>query len=779
MLRKPQVVGKSFPRVEGQLKLTGAAQYVDDLQFGSEVLYAQMIVSTHAHARILGVDVGRAKALAGVHAVLTGQETPHLLGLHLKDRPVLAGERVRHVGEPVAAVAAETPELAAQAAALVAVAYEPLPAVFDVEAALAVDAPLLHPELLSYDRAAFVTPQPQTNIATRCLVERGDMAEGWADASVIIAGAYRVPHGLHAPLETHGAAALADDEGRVTLWASTQSAFTMQQMICAALGLTPDRLRVLTPFVGGGFGGKTTASIEAIVVALALKTPGRPVKLTLTREQEAMSTFIGPSLYAQLRMGVDNGGQLTAVEAIYHWDCGASGDASTEIAVAAALVGAGPYRVRNARVDSYSVYTNHPPVSPVRGLGIAELHWAIEQHIDRVAEAIGMDPVTFRLRNSLKGGDEIRPGQSMHANGLHQCIRRAAEAAHWKRKLEKPGEPQKRRGRGLAALWAPTLLVAPQSSAAFVRVNQDATCSVGVGGVDAGQGAHTLAVQLAATGLGVPLEWVHVLPIDTERSPVEVQTISNHLSWSMGNAVLRAAQDAKGKILAAVAESWQEPVNHLDMVDGVILSYATERTLRLTDFLLDGVVVGDGTRVRGPIVGENVFAPALQRQSEVEQGPVVMHYCTGAQAVEVEVDTETGEVSVLMAVSAFDVGHAINPDVVRSQIKGGLMYGLGTALSEEVILREGVLLNPDFREYHIPTLRTLPLVVEPILVEVPQDDGPYGARGVGEHAHVGVAPAVANAIANALGVRVTTLPMTPQRVWEAIQAGDGKSASTR
>ena len=357
ILRKPQVVGKSFPRVEGQLKLTGAAQYVDDLQFGSELLYAQIVPSTHAHARILGVDVSQALALAGVHAALTGRETPHLLGLHLKDRPILAFECVRHVGEPVAAVAAETPELAAQAAALVDVAYEALPAVFDVNAALAADAPLLHPDLMSYDRAAFVAPQPQTNVATRCLVERGDLAEGWANASVIIADTYRVPHGLHAPLETHGAVALADDEGRVTLWASTQSVFTVQQMVSSALGLSPDRLRVLTPFVGGGFGGKTTASIEAIVVALALKTPGRPVKLVLRRAQDAITTFVGPSLSADLRMGVDSAGQLTAVEATYLWDCGASGDASTEIAVAAALAGA----VRTGSAMPASIATASTP----------------------------------------------------------------------------------------------------------------------------------------------------------------------------------------------------------------------------------------------------------------------------------------------------------------------------------------------------------------------------------------------------------------------------------
>ena len=307
----------------------------------------------------------------------------------------------------------------------------------------------------------------------------------------------------------------------------------------------------------------------------------------------------------------------------------------------------------------------------------------------------------------------------MHANGLHQCIRRAAQAVHWGKKPEKSGDPQKRRGRGLAALWAPTLLVGPQSSAAFVRVNQDATCSVGVGGVDAGRGDHTLAVQLAATGLGVPLEWVHVLPIDTERSPLEVQTVSNHLSWSMGNAVLRAAQDAKGKILAAVAENWQEPVNHLDMVDGVILSYATERTLRLTDFLLDGVVLVDGPRTWPCCWRELVHASvaASVRGRARPGGDALLHGRTGGGGRGGHRD---GGISVLMAVSAFDVGHAINPDVVRSQIKGGLMYGLGTALSEEVILREGVLLTPDFREDHIATLRALPLAVEPILVEVPQ-----------------------------------------------------------
>lgn len=774
-IKKTTIVGKSFPRVESRAKVTGAAQYVDDMQFGPSLLHGRLKRSPIPHGLIKRIDTSKAEALPGVRVVVTGQDYPGLTGLYLADRPIFAVDRVRFVGEPVAGVAAETPEIAEKAVELIEVEYEELPGVFDPEYGASPEAPLLHPNLDKYECAPFIFRQPGTNISNWFKVRKGDMEKGWTEADLIYEHTYRVPHVQHVPLETHSTVAQMDGNGKITLWSSSQSPFAQRNLIAKSLGISHSRLRVITPYVGGGFGSKAGVSMEGACVILAMRARGRPVKLIMSRAEEFYTTFVRQGLVAHIKMGMTKDGRITAMQNTYYWDAGAYTEYGVNITRAAGYSSTGPYNVPNVHADSYCVYTNHPIGGPMRGFGMAEIHFAIEQHIDRMATQLGLDPVQVRLKNCLKGGDETVTGMIMHPTGLSQCIEKAAAAINWGHP-DPPSGPHKRRGQGIAAMWKAPAMPPNPGSAATIRFNEDGTCLVNVGGVDMGQGTLTIAAQLAAEGLGIPIEDVRVNTVDTDYSPYEWQTVASRITWSMGNAILRAAAEAKRQIIEMVAEVWGEDPNDLDIIDGNVVSYASEESIPLKNIVVYGMQKPDGTWIGGPVLAKGRFMPTYVTPLDPEtgQGPrAVVHFTTGAQAVEVEVDEETGQIEVKKIAAAFDVGKAINPDMVRTQMEGGAVQGMSTALLEQLILKEGQPLNPTFTDYRIATTIDAPEEIKTIIVEVPQDDGPFGARGIGEHAMVPTAPAIANAVRNALGIEIDSLPITSEKVWAALQARKG------
>ena len=769
---KSSIIGTSPLRIEGKEKVTGAAQYVDDLQFGPGLLHAKIKRSPIPHGHIVSIDTKKAHALPGVRVLVTGTDFPHLTGLYLADRRIFALGRVRFVGEPVAAVAADTEELAEQAVELIDVVYEELPGVFDPEEGASSAAPLIHPGLGDYDCAPFILPQRSTNISNWFKVRKGDMEQGWAESDLIFEHRYRVPHIQHVPLETHVSVAQQDVNGKITLWSASQSPFAQRNLIAKALGIGHSKLRVITPHVGGGFGSKAGVSIEGAAVALAMHAKGRPVKLRMTREEEFHTTFVRQGLVAYVKMGMARDGRICAMQNRFYWDGGAYTEYGVNITRAAGYSGTGPYYVPNVHVDSFCVYTNHPIGGPMRGFGMAEIHWGIEQHIDQMARQLNLDPLEVRLRNCLKDGQETLTGMLMHPTGLSQCISKAAEAIGWGKPSAPPSGAHKVRGKGLAAMWKAPAMPPNPGSSATIRLNEDGTVTVSIGGVDLGQGALTAMAQLAAEGLGVRVEDVRVNTVDTDYSPYEWQTVASRLTWSMGNAVLRAADAARSQVLHVAAEAWGEHVDDLDIIDGQVISYRTEESTPLGDMAVYGLQRPDGTWIGGPVVGLGRFMPdyVTPLDQETGQGPrAVVHFTTGCQAVEAEVDTETGEVRVIKIVSAFDVGRAINPEMVRAQMEGGAVQGMSTALFEELILDHGLPRNANFTDYRIATAVDAPLETENIIVEVPQDDGPFGARGIGEHPMVPTAPAIANAIFDATGVRLDTLPITSERVWAALQ----------
>ena len=777
--RPPTPVGENVIRVDALDKVTGEAKFADDLPFGLDLLYGRVVRSPHPHALIKKVDVSKAQALPGVKAVVTGEDTLNRIGLYLKDRYTFCRDRVRYVGDPVAGVVASSEEIAEAGCKLVEVVYELLEPVEDPIQGVQEDAPLIHPDLGDYPVASFIFPKPGTNISNHFKVRKGDVDAAWPKCEVIVERSFRVPHVQHVPIEPHVAIAQVDLTGKITLWDSGQSPFAQRNLIAESQGVSQSDVRVISPYVGGGFGSKAGVSMEALAVVMAQAVPGHPVKLRLTREEEFFCSFVRQGLVAKLKVGATKDGKLHAMKIEFYWDAGAYTEYGVNITRASGYSATGPYEVPNVWADSYCVYTNHPVGGPMRGFGMPEIHWGIEQIMDLVAEELGMDKVEFRRKNCLRTGSITITGSEMHPIGLEECITKAAQAIEWGAD-EPASAPHKRRGKGLAIMWKAPAMPPNAGSSAYVRFNEDATVSLGIGGQELGQGTHTVAVQMAAAALGVPMGWIKIVgPVDTQYSPYEWQTVASRLTWSMGNAIVGAAKDARRQILDLVAEHWGEDPDNLDIKDGQVISYKSEEVLPLQDLVVYGLPKQDGSGWRGgPIIGRGNFMPTYVTDLDIEtgQGPrAVVHFTTGCQAVDLEVDTETGHITLLRVASAFDVGKAINPDQVNAQMEGGVVQGASTALFENLQFDKGIPMNASFVDYRILSSVDTPGEIIPIIVEVPQDDGPWGARGVGEHSMVPTAPAIANALADALNVRILDLPLTAEKVFMTLLEKEGKS----
>lgn len=768
----PSPVGESKERIDAKEKAIGAAMFADDFQFGNKLLHARIKRSPHPHALIKKIDISKAQSLPGVKVVVTGDDFPGFIGLYLQDRFIFCRDRVRYVGDPVAGVAAVDEETAEEAVNLIEVEYEHLDPVLDPEFGVSEDASLLHPDLGDYEVATFISPRPGSNISNHFKIRKGNVDNAWEKCKAVVERKYRIPHIQHVPIEPHVAVAQVDASGDVTLWGSSQSPFAQRNLIAQAMGISQSKMRVIAPYVGGGFGSKAGVSMEALAVAIASKVQGYPVKLLLTREEEFHTAFVRQGLVAYFKMGCDENGRLLAMENEFFWDGGAYTEYGVNITRASGYSSSGPYEVPNVKTDSYCVYTNHPVGGPMRGFGMPEMHAGLEQCIDELAQQIEMDAVEFRKLNCLKTGSTLVTGSKMHPTGLPECVVKTADAIGWGKKAP-PSAPNKRRGKGLALMWKAPAMPPNAGSSAWVELAEDGTVSVGVGGQEIGQGVFTVAAQMAAGALGVPYESVRIAsPVDTRYSPYEWQTVASRLTWSMGNAISNAARDARNQILDIVAEAWEENPEDLDIVNGVVISFKSEKEIPLKNLVIYGLPKpGDQGWMGGPIIGRGKFMPTYVTGLDPETGQgerAVVHYTTGAQAVELEVDLDTGRIEILKGVSTFDVGKAINPDNVKAQMEGGFVQGMSSALFESLQLKDGVVQNPSFVDYRIATSTDVPMDMQAYIVEVAQDDGPWGARGIGEHSMVPTIPAIANAIYDAVGVRMDGPPFTAEKVYLAM-----------
>ena len=771
-------IGVSVPRVDGVKKVTGAAKYVGDMKW-PRMLYAKCVKSPYAHAKILSIDVSAAKALKGVHDVITGDYYTKRGGLYLEDKNFLAVNTVKFCGEPVVAVAAETPEIAEAACELVKVEYEPLPVINNPMEGMAKDAILIHPELHTYKVVPIFHPQAHTNISHHHIIRKGDAdaafkyAEEHPDEYYITEHEYHVPHVQHTPIENHIAVAQYEPDGKCTVWASCQSPYAVRQALSASFDIPLNKMRIISPYVGGGFGAKAGTTIEGIIIPLAMHSKGRPVMMEYTREEEFVNSYVRQGLYTKIKTAVrKSDGKFLAVQNDFYWDGGAYTEYGVNIVKASGFASTGPYEFDNVKTDAYCVYTNNPVGGPYRGFGMCEIHFGIEQNIDEVAKEIGMDPIEIRRVNGLAPGKSTGTGEIMKSCGFLEALDQVAEAIQYDKPCDPPSGPHKVRGKGIAGGWKSPSQPTNAGSAAIIRMNEDGTFFLMTSGHDIGQGSDTALTQIAAEVLCCDPSKFTIRTGDTDHTPYEWQTVASRITYCAGNAIKLAAEDLKEKLLDLAQIKLGYIKRELYLEDGWIINRNhPESRMPMSDLAL-GLAFEDGSGYGGPAIGVGTFTLPNNINYDPATGyspKPAAFWTTAVAGAEVEVDTETGIIEVKKMVESCDPGHIVNPELYKAQVEGGMMQALGTVLFEELKLKDGKVLNKSFVDYKIPTIDNAPETFIAMGVEHPEETGPYGARGIGEPAMVPGAPAIANAIYNATGCRVTEMPITPERMLKALQ----------
>ena len=742
------VVGHGKPHPDARSKVTGEAVYAGDLYFEG-MLYAKVLRSEYPHARILGIDTSEARALPGVAAVITAEDVPGVKnhGLSRQDWPVLAYDKVRYVGDAIAVVAADSEETAAQAAGMIKVTYEPLPVVASAEQALAEGAPLVH---------------EGGNVLEHIQLNQGDVGKGFAQADITVENEYRTPRGDHAFMEPEAAVGLVDDEGRVVVHVGSQIPFSDRAQIAASLALPEDQVRVIQTKIGGAFGGKEDIAGQ-IHVALLAKITGRPVKLVYTREESMTAHPKRHECLIRLRTGAKKDGSLVAVEAFILGDSGAYASLGPHVMTRAATHSLGPYEVPNATVDCYAMYTNNPPAGAYRGFGAPQAHFAAETQMDILAEKLGVSPLDLRRRNALRVGAVTVTGQELRESvGLLETIDRIDEARE--ALSATPPPPGRHRGWGVACAYKNVGLGGGLADSAGVEVEllDDGRALVRAGAAEVGQGIVTVLAQIVAEELGVDYDRIEVLVGDTDLTPDGGATTASRQSYISGNAARLAAQKLKDILRQAVSEELDTAPDALVFARESV-SGSSGREIPLTEAIRLAKREGLST------VASEVYTPP-KTVPLGEKGDAHFAYGYATQAAEVEVDITSGKVRVLRVIAAHDVGNAVNPMSVEGQVEGGIVMGLGFALMEDFTLRKGVPDKTTLTRYRIPTTQEMPQMM-PIVVEHPTADGPYGAKGVGEITSIPTAPAITNAIYDAVGVRVFSLPATPQVILAGLKKG--------
>jgi len=769
-----RIIGKSQPRVDSYEKVTGQARFVADLNPGG-VLHARVVRSPHAHARILGLDASRALTVPGVRAVVTGRDCPRRIGHALADQYPIARDRVRYWGEPVAVVVASSLEAADVAAGLVAVEYQPLPHVLHPREAAQPGAPLLHEELGNYEHDGQIRPEPGSNVAHHYVLTRGDTSAAFAQSDLVFEQEYWVPWIAHVQIEPHGATALWDGE-TFTIHSSTQSPFFVRDAIARMFRISPGRVRVVAPYIGGGFGGKSDVTIEPLMAVTAHAAPGQPIQLVLTREEVFCGTLEGRGAWGRIKMGVRADGTLLAEEAELYFGAGGYADYAVWISQGGGHNATGPYEIPNLRLDSRCVYTNTPPTGAYRGYGHPEVHWMVERHMDQIARRLGMDPFELRRKNLLTPGRVNSLGQIIKpSNGRADLCLDAVRQALQPPSAPEP-EPGRVRGRGIACFMKSPVMRTNAQSGAIIRFNEDGSATVFTGAIEMGQGVNTVLTQIAAEALRMPVEMVNYSPrVDTDYSPYEWQTVASHTTWAVGSAVRLAAEDALAQIQGAAAEIFDLPPEQIELRDARVYPRGREDLAIPYARIVTGYTMPDGAAVNPPVVGRGTFVPRGLTFPDplTGQGNVAASWTFGCQGAEVEVDLNTGQVTVLRLVSAQDPGRVVNPDAARGQVEGAMVMALGAALMERVAFRpDGSIANQSFVDYRIATSADVPRM-QVIFIETEDATGPFGARGLGEHGIVAVPPAIGNALADALGIEFTEIPMTAEKVYLAIQDQQG------
>ncbi len=747
-------VGRSVPRLESREKVTGRAEYTHIMRLPN-MLHAKLFRSTVAHGRIKSVDTSAAKKMPGVLHVVTIDDVMKVLpdpyyGPAFHDQPILAHEKVRFVGEPVAAVIAADPHVAEEAAQLITAEYEELPAVFDEVEALTSDVHV-HDALKpagTFADLKHLAGRKETNVALDFMLRLGDFDKAYAAAAHKFEHEFKTQKVLHLSFEPFASIGDYRDD-KVTIYTASQGPSFVRTEIARLLGWPENRVRIRVPYLGSGYGSKLYIKLEAMALALSM-IARRPVKVALTMEEMFYQITKHPCTF-RIKSGVDKDGKVVARKCEIYWNGGAYADIGPRVTQKSGFTATGPYEIDNVWIDSYALYTNVTPAGALRGFGIPQLVWAYESHTDMVARELKMDPLEFRRKNLLREGRPQSTGTILKDAATEKVLEKLAERMNWSQPFDR-GSGTVRRGRGMGiALKA---VISPTTSVAIINLAADGSCILYCGTVDMGQGSDTAMAQMVGEVLNIPAESVRVVQRDTDVTPYDMGTLGSRSLFHMGNAVKRAAEDVKARIEALRREVGEPEGSNLPIPALFVKRYGMQA----------GNIVGTGT------YKPDYVPPAAGTGQTPNATPFWMVSGAGA---EVEVDTETGHVKIGRLVNVLDIGKPINPQIVDSQISGAATMQLGFTMFEKMHIDGGQVTNASLADYKIPGFHDIP-PMECLTVESYQSNGPFGAKGVGEVATFCVSPAIANAIDDAIGVRITELPLTPETVLRAIRAKAGK-----
>jgi len=749
-------VGKRIPKIDAVDKATGRAQYIQDLKLPG-MLYGKILYSKFPHARIAKIDTSKAKALPGVRAVITGEDIPEIkMGVYKDNRPLKAG-KVRSYRDEVAAVAAADPETAEEALKQIEVIYEPLPGIFDPEEAMRKDAALVHEE-------------HKTNVLRMpWKLHYGDVEAARRDAAHVVEERFSTTWVTHCCMGTSGAVAEFDPANNLTIYTNTQIPSLAQKDFLGALkamGINDRRVRVIKPCIGGGFGSKLdTYAYEYIAILLAYYTR-RPVKIEFNRAEEFIATSTRQPTIAHISQGCNKKGKLLFRDISMILDNGAytSWGATTPSVMMMPITSL--YRVPNVRYEAKCVYTNNTYSQAMRGYGNPQATFAIESTMDMLAEKAGIDPIEFRRINANKSGDVSPQDLRITTCGLEECMDSVKATLEWDRPKQK-GE-----GVGMASLihvGGGARVYKSDGCGTIVKMDDFGKVDLFTGATDMGQGADTIVAQIAAEELGLQVEDIHVIHSDTDVCPWDVGAHASRTTFVAGNAALGAARKIKSRLLEMGAKQLEAPLEKLILRDRCIVHIENPEKRVEIGKLLRKAHFGHGGQM---LMAEYFYDPANENMGKDFKGNMSMTYTFGSHGVRVKVDEDTGKIKILKYVAAHDVGKAINPMLLEGQVYGGVMMGIGYALTEQVVLDKGETMNPNFRDYKILTAKDVVPIEAPVH-ETSDEDGPYGAKGIGEPGCVPTAPAVANAVYDAVGVRIKDLPVTPEKVLAAIREKNG------
>ena len=757
--RSVSTIGQPTPQVTAREKVSGRAVYGGDFKMPG-MLHVKVLRSPHAHARIVHIETEAARALPGVHAVLTGDDTPdRLTGVHRKQHRILATGKVRFVGEEVVAIAAVDEETARDALDLIRVEYESLPLVVDVDQALEDGTIEIHAQT--------------GNLSIEYDVARGDVDAAFARCALVHEATYETSPQYPGYLEPMATVAWMGSDGRLNVRTPTQTVFLARNRYADALGMPVSNVRVIQSSVGGGFGGKTIEECNSLICAWMATKVDRPVRFLNSRLDDFLGARSSPGERIWLKMGVDAGGLIIAKDVKIVADCGAYEGLSTHILQVSLVRSDNMHRhLKDVRLNGKLVYTNNPPRGAFRGFGSPQAAFALNSHMAVLAEKLGIDPVEFQKRNAVQTGDVTIHGFELGSAGLGECLAQVSDGIGWDIKKARPKDlGTKRRGIGFASaihVSANREMGNWDGSTVVAKMSTDGRVTLATGESDMGQGAYTMLAQCCASELSIPISHVTVLPTDTDVSPYGHGSIASRVTILAGNAAIKAGKEIRGKLLALASEALAVPQADLEVFDGEIYAASTSPNRKLSFGELARMHIyrhgGEGLQVT-----TTYDPPSFLAMSRPDQyGNVAPGYSFAAQAVEVEVDTETGQVTVLETWVSDDCGRALNPMAVHGQSCGAAAMAIGWALYEELKYQDGQLLNGNFADYTMPTAESLPHIHSGI-VESMEPNGPYGAKGASETAMIPGAAAIANAIHHAIGVRIRSLPITPEKILAALR----------